>query len=378
MTGLGLKTFAALSDRWFGWRDRLLSDPRFHRWATAFPLTRPVARRRSRALFDLCAGFVYSQVLLACVRLRLFEALRAGPRTVDELCATLELSKAATLRLLAAAASLRLVERRRQECYGLGALGAALTSHPAIAAMVEHHSVLYGDLEDPVALLRGDATQTGLGRYWPYARSSADAVTSDQVAAYSALMSVSQSLIAAEVLDAFPLGSYRCLLDVGGGEGAFLAEAARRVPHLQLMLFDLPAVAERGRVNLNAQGLGDRLTVAAGDFHRDALPSGADVISLVRVLHDHDDGAALALLRSARRALPTGGVLLLAEPMAETPGAEPAGAAYFGFYLLAMGSGRPRSFAEITKLLKHSGFDQIRALRTRTPLLVRALKATAI
>ena len=70
--------------------------------------------------------------------------------------------------------------------------------------------------------------------------------------------------------------------------------------------------------------------------------------------------------------------MLLAEPMAETPGAEPAGAAYFGFYLLAMGSGRPRSFVEITKLLKDSGFDQIRALRTRTPLLVRALKATAI
>ena len=61
------------------------------------------------------------------------------------------------------------------------------------------------------------------------------------------------------------------------------------------------------------------------------------------MLHDHDDAAALALLRAARAALPPDGTLLLAEPMAGTPGAEPMGDAYFGFYLLAMGSGRPRT-----------------------------------
>ena len=59
--------------------DRLLASPRFRQFATRFPLTRPMARRRVRALFDLCAGFVYTQTLLACVRLRVFEILRDGP-----------------------------------------------------------------------------------------------------------------------------------------------------------------------------------------------------------------------------------------------------------------------------------------------------------
>ena len=54
------------------WRDQTLADPRFREWATRFPLTRPVARRRTRALFDLCAGFVYAQVLHACIELRVF------------------------------------------------------------------------------------------------------------------------------------------------------------------------------------------------------------------------------------------------------------------------------------------------------------------
>ena len=43
-------------------RDRLLADGRFQRFAAAFFLTRPVARARSRALFDLCAGFVLSLI----------------------------------------------------------------------------------------------------------------------------------------------------------------------------------------------------------------------------------------------------------------------------------------------------------------------------
>jgi len=66
---------ASWADRFTAWRESLTARPRFRAWAARFPLTRPLARRRARELFDLCAGFVYSQVLAACVRLKLFEAL---------------------------------------------------------------------------------------------------------------------------------------------------------------------------------------------------------------------------------------------------------------------------------------------------------------
>ena len=49
------------------------------------------------------------------------------------------------------------------------------------------------------------------------------------------------------------------------------------------------------------------------------------------------------LLRAVHAALEPGGTVLIAEPMAGTPGAEPMGDAYFGLYLLAMGHGRVRS-----------------------------------
>jgi len=159
---------------------------------------------------------------------------------------------------------------------------------------------------------------------------------------------------------------------VGGGEGGFIAAALRRTPGLQAILFDLPAVAAGAQRRFAAQGL--RATAVGGDFLADPLPLGADIASLVRVLHDHDDGVALAILRAVRAALPNGGTLLVAEPMNRTPGATSVGA-YFGFYLLAMGHGRPRSRHEIAAMLRQAGFERLRRHRTSTPMLTSVITA---
>lgn len=374
-------------DRWADLRNSFLMRPGFQRWAAAFPLTRPIAHRRARALFDLVAGFVYSQVLLACVQLRLFDILAEAPQSLEQLALRCKLDSPGMLRLLAAAISLDLVERRQDGRYGLGAVGAPMAGNAALVAMIEHHSALYADLADPVALLRGQTTGAHLAGYWPYAtgRVSAgfgdgaeQALPSDKVAQYSALMTASQPLVADDILDAYPLARHRCLLDVGGGEGMFLTAAARRAPDLRLMLFDLPAVAERARERLANAGLADRAAVFGGDFYRDVLPTGADVVTLVRIVHDHDDDGALRILRAIHNALPASGRLLVAEPMSGTPGAEPMGDAYFGFYLMAMGRGRPRTAAQLTALLTQAGFGAVHMLRMRRPLQTGLLVATRI
>ncbi len=363
-------------ERWFAWRDRLLADPRFQRWAARFPLTRKVAERRSRELFDLCAGFVYSQVLLACVRLRTFDHLADGPRRLPELAASMGLEPAAAERLLDAAVSLRLLRRAGPERYGLGELGAALRANPGVLAMIEHHHLLYADLADPVALLRREGEGGQLQAYWAYARAGAPADLDDpRIAAYSALMSASQPLVSGDILDAYDFGRHRCLLDVGGGEGAFLEAVAARHPALQLRLFDLPPVAKRAAARLADAGLAPRAETHGGSFLADPLPRGADVVSLVRVVHDHDDDAVVTLLRAIRQALPPDGTLVVAEPMAETKGAEPMGEAYFGFYLWAMGSGRPRSPKALEALLAAGGFDAVRFVPTARPMLTRLLVA---
>ncbi len=361
-------------DRVLAGRDRLLASAAFQRWASAFPLTRPIARRRVRELFDLCAGFVYAQVLHACVELGLLETLEAGPLDRDALGDRIDLAGEGLDRLLEAAVSLRLVERRRGGRFGLGPLGAAMVRNPGIKGMVAHHAMLYADLADPVGLLRGDKGGGALARYWGYAAGpDPRRLGADEVAGYSDLMAASQSFIADEVIAAYPFARHRRLLDVGGGDGTVLRAVAAAAPELDLTLFDLPAVAETARARCAAQGVD--AAFHGGSFLDDPLPAGADLVTLVRVVHDHDDAAVLTLLRAVRRAIAPDGTLVIAEPMAGTRGAEPIGAAYFGFYLWAMGSGRARTPAELAELLRRAGFARPRLRATRRPLLVRLMEA---
>ena len=95
-----------------------------------------------------------------------------------------------------------------------------------------------------------------------------------EISEYTALMAASQPLVANDVLAAYRLDRHRCLLDLGGGDGTFLIEAAAAAPDLKLMLFDLPAVAEQARQRFAEAGLTGRATVFGGDFRIDALPAG--------------------------------------------------------------------------------------------------------
>jgi demethylspheroidene O-methyltransferase len=368
----------SLADRLLSLRDSILRNPGFQRFAGTFALTRPIARRRAGALFDLCAGFVYSQILLACVRLKLFDLLAEGPASAIDLSSRLSLPLDSATLLLDAAVSLKLAQRRSRDRYGLGPLGAALLGNPGVIAMIEHHAMLYGDLRDPVSLLSGEQEAGQLASYWPYARDAKPAALGhDAIEPYTALMSASQPMIAQQVLHAYSFRAHRCLLDVGGGDGAFLSAVAAQAPNLRCVLFDLPAVADEASKRFRGEGLSSRAVAIGGSFFTGRLPEGADIVSLVRVIHDHDDADVMTLLRAIRSALPDKGTLLIAEPMSGVGGAEPIGDAYFAFYLLAMGSGRPRSFARLQRMLREAGFADIASHRTAMPMLTSVVTARA-
>jgi len=348
------------------YRNRLIANPRFRHWLAAIPLTRGFVRRRANAMFDINAGFVYSQIALAVIETDLLAALAEGPLSVAAAAAHADLPEAAADRLLKAAAALQLAEVLPDGTYLLGERGAALFADPGIGAMIEHHRHLYRDLIDPVALLRAGGGGGALAAYWAYARSPDPSKSSaDSVGAYSSLMARSQAMVAEQVVARYDFGRHRRLLDVGGGEGVFVRAVKAATPALDVAIFDLPAVAERA---------GD-IAVYGGDFFSDALPPGFDIISLTRILHDHDDDAAQRLLRNIAAALAKGDTILVAEPMAGTPGAEAMGDAYFGLYLWAMGSGRPRSATEIGQMLRAAGFTDICEHSVTLPMITRLITA---
>ncbi|MFK7914584.1 MAG: methyltransferase [Pseudomonadales bacterium] len=360
----GASWFGALRRRF----EARIADADFQSRAALHPVGRFFARPQARALFDLCAGFTYSQTLMACERLQLFDQLQDHPQTLEAL-ATATATEPARLRaLLQGATALRLLARTG-DLYSIGSLGFALLGNPGVRAMIRHHHVLYQDLLEPTQLLTPSAGSSRLSEYWAYPETPAPDAQS--VAQYSDLMAQSQRFIAEQVLAAVDFGSCKTVLDLGGGQGVFIEQLAQRYPHLQFILFDLPPVIDRARGYLRERGLLERVRCVPGDLFRDALPQGADLVSLVRVAHDHDTGPVSQLLSAVRALAPQR--LLLAEPMA---GAHAGGVeAYFSAYFLAMGQGQLRTPAELTALLGKAGFHSVRGAQTPIPMLAQVLIA---
>ncbi|WP_353218118.1 methyltransferase [Sandarakinorhabdus sp.] len=372
--------------RWLNARNRVLMNPAFQRFAMRNPLFRRTARTHANAMFAVITGFVQTKALTAAVDAGVISALAQAPASTAALAQMAGLPLDAMQRLLGAARAVDLVELAAPDLWVLGQRGAALSSNQGALAMIEHHKIFYDDLADPLAMLRSGRGQGKLGAYWTYAPAAgrgdpaaADAASWDGdsdsgVAPYSALMAASQPMVAEQVLDAYRFDRHRCVMDVGGGHGGFLAQVAQRHPGLALALFDLPAVVAGAQPKLAASGL-LHVALHGGSFRDDPLPGGADLICLVRICHDHDDAVVRALLAKAHAALPSGGRLLIAEPMAGTPGAEVMGDAYFGLYLWAMGSGRPRTAADYLALLADAGFKSAHEVVTALPMVTRLIVA---
>lgn len=358
-----------------GWLTRLAGAPWMQRIAMRVPGLRSIARAEGAALFDVMAGFVNAQVLMALVETRALEHLaEAGAARPEALAPRLGLDARRAQVLCQAGAALGLLQRRRDGAFALAPRGAAFLAVPGLGALVAHHRVLYRDLADPVAFLRGQ-TDPDLARFWPYVFGAAAAGDTSDAARYSDLMAQTQALVAEDTLAAVPLRGTRCLLDVGGGTGAFLAAVARAHPRLDLALFDLPAVLSGAEARFAALGLPGRVRLHPGSFRDDPLPRGADTISLVRVLYDHGDDTVLALLRAVHAALPPGGRLILSEPMSGGDRPDRATDVYFALYTLAMTTGRTRSPSEIGALLRSAGFGQIRALPPRRSYVTSVVTA---
>jgi demethylspheroidene O-methyltransferase len=384
----------ALKTRWLMRRNRVFGSDTFHYWAARLPLFRQVTQRKAAQQMDMITGFVYSQILFVFVQTGLLEYVRQTPRQQQEILDFLDMPRDAALRIIRAGAALQVLESPEQELWLLGEMGATLAANPGAMAMIKHHQLLYRDLTNPVDIFtnaRGKGNT--LSAFWHYAapsesdNNSKDDVPNDSKDAnasgddakggpYSELMAATQPMIWDQIIKGYPFGKHDKMLDIGGGSGAFVEAIGSHYPKLQLGIFDLPEVIPHSRKKLANSPLNARISLHPGSFKTDTLPKDYDLITLIRILHDHDDDVAQTILSKAFDALPKGGKLLIVEPMAETANAPRMGDAYFGLYLWAMGTGRPRPSKEYHQRLENAGFSKVHDLFTPLPIIAKAIVAT--
>ncbi|MEL6412161.1 MAG: methyltransferase [Pseudomonadota bacterium] len=355
-----------------GWFTRLIARPGFQNFASSLPLGRWFAKRDGADIFEVLQGFVSSQVLFALVDLKILPSLLEGPKTADALGFAHSIPADRMVQLLQAGAALGLLKQTRGGRFGLARKGAAILGVPGLADMIRHNKAFYADMADPAALMRGEG-ETHLQRFWPYVFGAGSEIDADVAQTYSNLMAESQVLVARDTLRMLPIKGDVTVLDVGGGSGVFLSEVLRRNKRAKAMLFDLPEVIPAAQTRVQELGHQRRISLHGGDFRRDSLPQGADVISLVRVLYDHGDETVEPLLSRVYEALPKGGRLIVTEPMSGGVRPERAGDVYFAFYTMAMGTGRTRSAARIAEMCEAAGFQPKRMRPPLRPYITTAI-----
>ena len=156
------------------------------------------------------------------------------------------------------------------------------------------------------------------------------------------------------------LTSFTCLLDLGGGSGAYTVEILRRYPHLQAIVMDLPQVARLAEAVMRQEGLAERVRIVGGDYEQEALPSGADVVLWSGNLHASSPARCLQVLTKLRAMLPPTGMVLLHDYLLDDSHTGPLIPALLALHLtLVSAHGQVYSGAELRELLHQAGFTAV-------------------
>jgi len=144
-------------------------------------------------------------------------------------------------------------------------------------------------------------------------------------------------------------------VDIGGGSGELSRAILQATPSASAVVLDLAPALAVARDNLAELIDAGRAQLLEGDMLA-ALPAGANLYLLSRVLGDLDDQTATRLLRNCRQAMGSEGRLLVIEQLVAAH--QPSElAALWDLHLFMVCQGRQRTQADLERLLASAGLS---------------------
>jgi len=305
---------------------------------------------------DRLYGFWISQGLSVVAALGIADQLAGGAKSSDELAELTDCHGPSLYRLLRALSSVGIFKEDERARFSLTPPSQLLRTdgQDSIDAEVRHvlHPSTWASWGD---LLH--CVQTGEAAFprvfgedvWTYrARNVQAGAVFDRMA--SAKCRQDFNLLIA----AMDFSNVATIADIGGGNGAVLAEILGQQARLRGILFDQPhVVADAGQV-LEGAGVLDRCTIVPGNFFEE-VPVRCDMYLLKAILHNWNDDAAQAILRNCRQAmLPNGRIAVIELVLEPSPSRFES---FIDLHMLVIHGGRQRTAAEFKALLAAAGFE---------------------
>jgi hypothetical protein len=313
--------------------------------------SRAISPRKSRLRIEAIgtlaqlADTTVPLAIRAVCKLGVADHLRDGARTVEELAAACGAHAPSLLRVLRALATRGVFAEPKPGSFALTEIGDLLRSDHRLSMRMAFRS--RPDLD---ALAQMDySVRTGEPafdhifdkEYFDYLSERPELVVEFQ-ASQRALSRFEEVVI----LRSYDWSKRQSVVDIGGGDGAFLSHLLATHPQMRGTLFDLPNTVKGAPKVLAAAGVADRCEVIGASFMERDIPAGADVYLIKRVLVGLDDAQVSKLFKSVRKAMRPDSRLLVLEPMM----AEGDVSTAMDLLMLVLGRGRVRTPEEFHAL----------------------------
>jgi len=183
-------------------------------------------------------------------------------------------------------------------------------------------------------------------------------------------------LKAGEVISVIELKGVKKAIDIGGGPGTYSIEMARK--GITVILFDRPETIKIAKGIIRKSGAGN-IGFLEGDFQRDAIGTGYDLIFISQVLHSYSDTDNTRMIKKWVGSLNPGGRIVIQEFYLDKNRAYPPQGALFSVNMLVNTTGgRCYAPSEIRQWLSKAGLGNIRNKVMDDTVLVTGTKKAQI
>ncbi|MGE0683195.1 MAG: methyltransferase [Candidatus Binatia bacterium] len=268
----------------------------------------------SDLLLRLIRGFWASGALHAAAKLRVADYLVEAPLCSEALACMTGTHAPSLYRLLRALASVGVLAEDESGYFSLTKMGKLLRADKPDS----FHSFVMDELGDTPPQAWKDlfysvkvgrpARSTNCGAASRFTGRRGD---EKYDASQNGLDGASARLRAAILRD-YDFSQIKAIVDIGGGNGTFLAFLLQAHDLLRGIVFDFPWALETTQFCLTEEGVTKRCKVLPGDFLK-TVPSGHDLYILKKILQTYSDEHAVAILKNCHRAMLPQSKLLLVE-----------------------------------------------------------------
>ena len=326
----------------------------------------PRAQVTPERLMQLAWAYAPPLAIEAAVRLRIFDTLDDGSKTLDQIASATKCSPRGLSPVLNLLTGFGLLEKSGRDIYALTPESAAflVSTKPSFQGGIFQHMSrqLIPNWLHLTEIVRTGQPSEGVNE------ERDGAAFFQQFVEDIFPMSYPSARLLADGLGLANARQTVSVLDLGAGSGVWGIALAQASPKVRVRAVDWEGVLSVTRRVAEKFGLADRFTFVPGDLLEADFGTGHQVAILGHILHSEGEKRSRLLLKKIFEALAPGGTLAIAEFLVNEDRTGPMNGLIFAVNMLVQTTaGNTYSFAEIRAWLQEAGFTNVRQMDAPGP-----------